>query len=267
MNDILTIMLVEDDKDTCEQIVEYADTFNDIRIIKITNNSTEAYNYTVKNMPDAVILDLELNEGGGNGLDFLTKLSHTLEIYKPFILLTTHNVSTLVHEEARNLGADFILAKYSKGYTNREPINFLRLLRHTLINNRKKYIIQKESSNLQAEDLLYQNIQKELEPLNFRKSSKGYKYLCDIIYNTITHNLNYSLEDIANKYNKTVPSIERAMQRAIKRAWDSTDVFILLGYYKGSLDWNKGHPTLKKFVLYYSRKLIMEKTGDLQHEE
>ena len=251
MDDILTIMLVEDDEDTCAQIAEYANTFDDIRIVKTTNNSIDAYNYTMENIPDAVILDLELHEGGGNGLDFLTKLSNTFGKYKPFILLTTHNVSNLIKEEARALGADFILTKYSEGYTHKEPINFLRILRHTIIKNRNKYI----SSGIQSEELLRQQIENELAPFNFRKKSKGYKYLCDLILNTIINNFDYSLDSLASKYNQTVPSVERAMQRAISRAWNSTSTEVLLEYYQGSIDRDKGHPTLKKFVFYYAKKL------------
>ncbi|MBQ4068047.1 MAG: response regulator [Lachnospiraceae bacterium] len=252
MDDVLTIMLVEDDEDTCAQIAEYANTFDDIRIIKTTNNSVDAYSYTLENMPDAVILDLELHEGGGNGLDFLTKLANTFGKHKPFILLTTHNVSNLIKEEARALGTDFILTKYSEGYTHKEPISLLRILRHTIVKNRNTHI----SPGIQSEELLRQQIEIELAPFNFHRKSKGYTYLCDIILNTCINNLDYSLDNLADKYGQTVPSVERAMQRAIKRAWNSTSIEVLFMYYDGSIDRAKGHPTLKKFVLYYAKKLL-----------
>ena len=67
--------------------------------------------------PDAIILDLELHEGGGNGLFFLSKL-HDLGLEKlPYILITTQNTSNVTLEAARQLGADFIITKYERDYS------------------------------------------------------------------------------------------------------------------------------------------------------
>lgn len=232
MDNTLTVMLVEDEEDTCTQITGYADSKENINIVKVTNHSEDAYNYTINNLPDAIILDLELHQGGGSGLDFLEKLSTTFGMYKPFILVTTHNTSELIYKQVRALGADFIFQKYSKDYTFKSPIDFLLIMKNTIINNRKVRLMQGSDYIIELEEQLRQNIEKELAPLNFRKRSKGYVYLSEMIFNTITHNLSYSLDDVANKYNKSVPS------------------------YEDSIDRGKGHPTLKKFVLYYAKKLL-----------
>lgn len=70
----LDIILVEDDSDTCKRFTEYADLTDAISIAAVTNNSHQALELVKELHPDAVILDLELNEGKGNGLLFLQDL-------------------------------------------------------------------------------------------------------------------------------------------------------------------------------------------------
>ena len=63
----LIILLVEDDEKACEELRSYIEQTSDIRLQGITNNSTEALELVRSGLPDAVILDLELHYGGGNG--------------------------------------------------------------------------------------------------------------------------------------------------------------------------------------------------------
>jgi len=72
---ILNILLIEDDQIACNEIENYVDYCEDVTLTGITNNSTEALELVKQHLPDAVILDLELHLGGGNGLLFLLELS------------------------------------------------------------------------------------------------------------------------------------------------------------------------------------------------
>ena len=51
----LTILLVEDDKNACRDIQNYADTIEEVRITGVTNNSSEALKLTQHMLPDVVI--------------------------------------------------------------------------------------------------------------------------------------------------------------------------------------------------------------------
>ena len=85
----LTVLLIEDDKFACEEIRNYIDQLDDVSLLGITNDSNEALDMVKYYIPDAIILDLELHEGGGNGLFFLSKL-HDIGLEKiPYILITT----------------------------------------------------------------------------------------------------------------------------------------------------------------------------------
>lgn len=70
----LTVLLIEDDKFACEEIRNYIDQLDDMRLLGITDDSNKALDMVKYCVPDAIILDLELHEGGGNGLFFLSKL-------------------------------------------------------------------------------------------------------------------------------------------------------------------------------------------------
>ncbi|MCL2860089.1 MAG: hypothetical protein FWF46_05950 [Oscillospiraceae bacterium] len=58
----LSVLLVEDDKDTCKLFEDYMKTRTDVTLVGITNSSFEALEYTKKLLPNAVILDLDLHE-------------------------------------------------------------------------------------------------------------------------------------------------------------------------------------------------------------
>lgn len=112
----LTVLLIEDDQFACEEIRNYIDQLDDMHLLGITDDSNKALDMVQYCIPDAIILDLELHEGGGNGLFFLSKL-HDLGLEKlPYILITTQNTSNVTLEAARQLGADFIITKYERDY-------------------------------------------------------------------------------------------------------------------------------------------------------
>lgn len=66
--------------------------------------------------PGALVLDLELQQGSGNGLDFLTKLKKLNLPTKPYIIVVTNIISPTTHKIARQLGTDFVITKSQKDY-------------------------------------------------------------------------------------------------------------------------------------------------------
>lgn len=128
----LTVLLIEDDKFACEEIHDYIDQFDDICLVNITDDANEALDMVKYYVPDVIILDLELHEGGGNGLLFLSKI-HDIALDKlPYILITTQNTSNVTLDAARQLGADFILTKYEKDYSFQKPVELLRLMKNAI---------------------------------------------------------------------------------------------------------------------------------------
>ena len=128
MEKTLHILLIEDDMNTCNRISNYIATKDNMDLAGVTNNSYVGIQYVQNTLPDAVILDLELHHGGGNGLFFLSDLNKLGLEKKPYILVTTYNSSKITLESARRLGADFIIGKYEDSYSPESAVDFLEQL-------------------------------------------------------------------------------------------------------------------------------------------
>ena len=87
--DELTIILVEDDTSTCAKFNAYINSREEVILLNFTNNASQALALISHYKPDVIILDLELHNGVGNGLDVLSGLSKYKS--KPYIIVTTNN--------------------------------------------------------------------------------------------------------------------------------------------------------------------------------
>lgn len=258
MNRELNILLVEDDPDTCKNFKEYIDLTPDIELVEITNNSYRAVDLAKECLPDAIILDLELNEGSGNGLLFLQDLKNASLSFKPYILITTNNSSSATYEFARQLGADFIMSKHQSDYSEKNVIEFLRMMKEGILGNHAGRSPGDHSDTPKAEPslkLLQRLITSELDAIGISPKALGYTYLTDAIILIIKGKNHGICSTLAAKYKKTDFSIERAMQNAINKAWRTTDIDDLLVQYKAKISSEKGVPTLTEFVHYYAKKI------------
>lgn len=260
MDHTLSVLLVEDDRAACEVIENYVDKCDGITLAGITGNSFEALEMVRQYLPDAVILDLELHHGGGNGLSFLQSLSGLSIGYQPYILVTTNNSSSITYETARKFGADFIMSKHEKDYSGKKVIDFLLMIQETLLANRSLQQ-QNSAANASPEEKqrkLTQRIYRELDLVGISRKNVGYQYLADAIlitYNKPEANLPAV---IAEKYRKSDSSVERAMQNAINRAWRTFPVEELEAHYTAKTHSCRGVPTIMEFVFYYAGLLKTE---------
>lgn len=256
----LRVLLVEDEPNVCESFINLFENIDEMELVDVTNNATKAIQNIEYYLPDAVILDLELHQGGGNGLDILKALNEKPLSVLPYILVTTNNTSSLTYEYARQLGADFIMSKHQDSYTEKTALEFLLMMKTVIQNKRKTYSssqIFKDSPELHQKRF-NQKIINELNLIGISPKSVGYKYLIDAIYIAIEKPIpNISLK-VAQKYHKTESSVERAMQNAINRAWRNSDINDLFKYYKAKVDTEKGSPTLLEFIYYYANKIKNE---------
>ena len=255
-NQEITVLLVEDDVEECNELQSYADSVNDVNLVGITNNSDKALEMVQSFLPDVVLLDLELHQGGGNGLLFLLGLSRMDLPFRPYIIIITHNVSQVTFESARQLGADFILAKYETGYSAQYVIEFIRMTKSAILSHRESQNASKPPlTPSQREHKIRQRIQRELTLIGISPKAIGLSYLEDAIYQTIQNPEPNIARGLAKKYGKTDASIERAMQNAINRAWRTNDPEELLANYTARIRSDKGVPTMMEFIYYYAGKI------------
>lgn len=257
MNRELNIMLIEDDTSICKRFAEYVDITPDISIMAVTNNSYRALELITESLPDAIILDLELNQGKGNGLLFLQELNKLSIPFKPFILITTNNSSTITYDYARQLGADFIMSKHQEDYSEKSAIDFLKMMKDIIQNNIRSShpdYTDEEAPN-QREKRLTRLISIELDRIGISPKAVGYKYLTNAILLVIDGHTSNLCTTIGKKFSKTDASVERAMQNAINSAWRSNDIDELLKNYTARINSERGVPTLTEFVYYYANKI------------
>lgn len=259
MYEKLEILIVEDDTLLSKELTFLIDNSDDLFLIAATNDSFEAVAHIKDTIPDVVILDLELHQGKGSGLNVLYDI-HTLSLSKkPYILVNTDNSSVITHETARTLGADYIMSKHQEGYSSQSIIDFLRIMRPTI----KSIQISSNVSNAtkpteQYSKRIYRRIMAELNHVGINPKSIGYTYLMDAIYFMTKQSTQSICAALAGKYNKSEASIERAMQNAINRAWKTYDIKELLHHYTAKISSIKGAPTLTEFICFYANMIKTE---------
>lgn len=257
MEKCLSVLLVEDDDIACRDIMHYIDELDDLELIGITNNSKKAIEYVTGQLPDAVILDLELHQGGGNGLQFLNELKQLDLRFCPYILITTNNTSAITYEYARQSGADFIMSKHQSDYISKNAVDFLRIMKDAILSKKISQAPEHNTveSPVQRNRRIIRRISTELDYVGISPKAVGYKYLLDAIQLIIDKPASNLCVVIGEKYGKTDASVERAMQNAINRAWRTSDINDLTEHYKARVSSEKGVPTLTEFIYYYANKI------------
>ena len=253
----LTILLVEDDLVACRNIGKIIDDSDDLSLVGITNNSDCALELVKDMLPDAIILDLELHIGSGNGLSVLQGMMQTELQKKPYILVTTNNSSAITYESARQMGADFIMSKHQTDYSEQNVIDFLRMMHQVIQKNQSSDDISNVTTETpdQYNKRITRRIMSELNLIGISPKVVAYQYLIDAIQIVMKDPTPNLCCIIGKKYGKTESSVGRAMQSAIDRAWKNSDLNDLLTNYTAHIHSSKGVPTTTEFVYYYANKI------------
>jgi DNA-binding NarL/FixJ family response regulator len=259
MDKPLTVLLVEDDPIECERIAKTIDAFEDIILIASTNNAKTALEHTTDYLPDAIILDLELHRGGGDGVSFINALKKAGLPYFPYILVTTNNINPVTHEQVRRLGAGFIMVKSQADYSAESVVDFLRTSKGVIQDLRYKTTAAEASvSPADKKKRLAVQVNTEIDMIGISPKVLGRKYLTDSILMLIEDESQNHIAAVARKYGKSDVSVERAMQNAINDAWRNADIDALQRHYTARITSDKGVPTLTEFVCYYVNKMQMQ---------
>lgn len=257
----LTILLVEDDAQVCEEIVRYVDELEDVSLVGVTGHVDQAIQITKECAPDAMILDLELHVGSGNGLALLQSLRQLSLPRVPYILVATNNSSSITYALARQLGADFILSKHQADYSPKGSVDFLRMMQPVLLRGSGQAGTG-DSPNLESPERRNKRMRRricaQLDQIGISPKAVGYRYLADSIQRILQEPEPNFCRAIGEQYGRTESSVERAMQNAIARAWRTTPIDDLLRLYTARVNSEKGMPTLTEFVYYYANKLKNE---------
>lgn len=246
----LNILIIDDNISLFRDYKVEASKTKLIASIDNVHNTKQALIIVNSSYPDILILDLEL--GDGNGISFLSELAKSNQVRLPYIIIATNNSSAITLEYARQLGADYIFSKNQKYFSAKKIIDFIIAMYPAIISLQGKPETQISPSPSISRNAPIKYLSQELCAIGITPKLKGYRYLIDAITLISTNPAcNYSTI-IANSYQKSRASVERAMQNAISHAWTCCDSTEISKHYTAHLGPNKDTPTLMEFIFYYA---------------
>lgn len=253
-NEIINILLIEDDIQDCKIIKDYIDARDDVKLVKIANSSKQAIKDIKFYIPDAVILDIELNNGEGSGLQVLEQIKELNLDVKPIIVITTNISSKTVYTYAHNNGADLIFRKLKDDYSPELIVENILLL--SKINRTQKANITTETTK-EIRDKISERINRELTLIGISSHLIGRKYIHDAIIYIIENGKDAEnvFLHIAKEYKKGNSTIGRSIQTAIEHAWRKSSIEDLQKYYTAAVNYNTGVPTPTELIYYYVDKI------------
>ena len=255
---ILKVLLVEDEPDECAAIGSVIDSTDGIRLVGITNSIAKAFNDVKDCLPDAVILDIELHKGEGDGINFMERLA-AADVAQPFVLVTTGNTCKIIQERVRELGASFIISKNQDNYSAEYVVNFLMSMKSTILFRKMKQGVPEEILTLDDREEITKRIIKridtELDEIGVNPRVKGRMYLIDAIQMIMVKPEANYCDAIARKYKVSSQSVDHAMTNAIRRAFATSSIEDIERLYTAKINPNKTYPTYSEFVYYYARKI------------
>ncbi len=255
MTNKLSVLIVEDDENDSKALAAEVNANADkLCLAGVLKSSNEALAFIRNNNPRAVILDLELQEGSGDGMDLLDKLRSILVCPKPYIVVNTNSASKVTRNSAKKMGADYEFAKWQKGYSPKMVIeHLLRVMPEILGFEEEPPVPLTEG---QLENKMRDFVQDEFNKLGVSAKNVGYSYLVDAVILAVRgENQNWG-KIIGKKFGKSENGVTHAMQYAINNTWNNADIYNLQRYYTAPLRKDKYVPTSNEFVFFYKQKLI-----------
>lgn len=249
-NKPISILLVEDDKEDSDNIENYINTKENVKLVGVFNSAKDALKNIKIYIPDAIILDIELNNGEGSGLEVLEKIKEMNLEVKPIIVITTNISSKTVYSYAHEKGADLIFHKLKDDYSPELVIENILLLSEIKRRENKAQVCLKPS---EIRDEISERINRELNLIGISSHLIGRKYIHDAILYIIENgeekeNVFLHLAKIYKKGNST---IGRSIQTAIEHAWRKSSIEDLQKYYTAAVNYNTGVPTPTELIYYY----------------
>lgn len=255
MTNKLNVLIVEDDENDCNALVAEINANADkLCLAGVSKSSNDALAFIRNHNPHAVILDLELQEGSGDGMDLLDKLHSTVLNPKPYIVVNTNSASKVTRISAKKMGADYEFAKWQKGYSPKMVIEHLLMVMPEILGYEEEPTAP--LTEQQLENKMRDFVQDEFNKLGVSAKNIGYTYLVDaVILAAKGENQNWG-KIIGKKFDKSDSGVTHAMQYAINNTWSNADINNLQKYYTAPLRKDKYVPTANEFVYFYKQKLI-----------
>lgn len=207
---IINVLVIEDDKDEVARIQSYFELCPDMEFAGATGTSDEGIAMTKELHPDAVVLDLELEEG--DGLYYLNAWRAGELRCDPVVLVLTNSHSSHTLEAAHKRGVDRIFQKWKDDYSNNGPRILVEYIRELAPDSSKR-------GKLSEADELKGDIECALVRLGDRlkipMGSKTLAYLAEGAA-SLTEDVEANLRDLATLRKDETREQEREATRTLE---------------------------------------------------
>lgn len=253
-----SFIVVEDEEYICKQYRSQVKDHENLYLIDTTNNAPDALKMVMDFTPDAVVLDIELNQGNGDGFSFLDDLREICVGKKPLILVVTNLISSYIHNRIHEKGGDYIITKSKPDYSVELVLNTIdSLVSVTSLDKSRQAELAKVMAKQEYSLRLKKKIAIEMDTVGMKPSLKGARYIKEAIEINVEERGDNTKALLAEKYSVTADSIEKAMRHAIEVTWKN-DPEILLFHYTAPIDPKRGAPSPTEFIYYYVDKIKRE---------
>jgi two-component system response regulator (stage 0 sporulation protein A) len=266
MNERITVLIADDNKDFCDIISQFLDKQEDIEVVGIANDGMEALDLVHKFQPDVIVLDIIMPHLDGLGV--LERLNEDeLEKFPKVIILSAVGQDKIT-QRAIALGADYYIVK---PFDLEVFVQRIRELAMTdfmddsqILNVSSPVPTAARPSDTGRERSLEADITNIIHEIGVPAHIKGYQYLREaitMVVNNIELLSGITKElypGIAHKFNTTPSRVERAIRHAIEVAWSRGRVETINKLFGYTVHDEKGKPTNGEFIAMVADKLRMQ---------
>ena len=268
MKEKISVLIADDNPDFSQTLAQYLESQEDMEVIGMAKDGSEAIDMIANTMPDVVLLDVIMPHLDGIGV--LERINIIKTLKRPVCIMLSAVGQDKITQRAISLGAEYYVVK---------PFDIELLIKR--IRELKNYKPVQNSNNFIAREpkMKYvdipatsQNTQENLEALvtnvihevGVPAHIKGYQYLREAIImvvndidviNQITKSL---YPQIANRFNTTPSRVERAIRHAIEVAWGRGQQEAVESIFGYTISASKGKPTNSEFIAMIADKLRLE---------
>ena len=267
MNERITVLIADDNEEFSKTLATYLTNQQDMEIIGMAKDGTEALDIIKEKSPDVAILDVIMPHLDGIGVLERLNSSNSLS-KKPLCIMLSAVGQDKITGKALALGAEYYVVK---PFDIELLIQRIREIKNFKPNGSNSFIINEtkktpyiDVNSTKTEDQLEALVTNVIHGVGVPAHIKGYQYLREAIMlvvndidviNQITKTL---YPEIAQKFGTTPSRVERAIRHAIEVAWGRGEIDLMQNIFGYTVSSAKGKPTNSEFIAMIADKLRLE---------
>lgn len=254
------IVIADDNQNFCKVLQNYLQAQEDLYIVKVAFNGTDAWELIQTHQPDLVILDVVMPHI--DGVSILERINARTTIQRPkIVMITAFGQESLTHQ-AMMLGVDyFILKPFDLDILNKRIRTLTQDLSYS-IPAQLTFSPPSITTAGGARDAVIE-VTNVMHQIGIPAHVKGYQYIRDAILMVMEDTSLLGLitkelyPTIAKKFNTGPSRVERGIRHAIELAWERGQKEMLQRIFGYTMNVERQRPTNSEFIALLADKLTV----------